>query len=161
MNSSQQRLKQLLILGLFLTGYLFISSCNPNNGGNFVKQKKWIEWQIEFDQKITQENKTKTLLAIEKYIIDDMMKQDYPESIQLNRLTFSCDFSNVQLPVLTVSLNRSNLISRHGVRVPPIPPTPPIKILFPADFDKNSGIKTVVDRNRNITIYNSGNTNFR
>ena len=161
MNNSQQRLKQLLILGLFLTGYLFINSCNPKNGSNFVNQKKWIEWQIEFDKKNTHENKTKALLAIEKYIIENMMKQTYPESVQLRQLTFSSDFSNVQLPVLKVSLDKIDIISRRGVKTPPIPPTPPIMDPFFVDIAKNSGIKTIFDRNRNITIYNSDNTNFR
>ena len=78
MNNLQKLLKTLPLLGFFVAAILFFNACSPKIGTlSVIKIKKFINWQVEFNENTSDADKAKALTAIDKYILDDLNKQGF------------------------------------------------------------------------------------
>ncbi len=88
MNNSIKSNKPAILLASLITGYLIFSDYRKRQK-KLEKTKKWVNWEIEFKKDTSADGKIKTLLAIDKFILDYLYKQNY-----FNAKRFSLNIMN-------------------------------------------------------------------
>lgn len=92
------------------------------------KSKEWLNWEIQFKDSASDEEKAKIINEIEKKIIDHLYRETTQFLIVKSlRIVYLPNRGNDQMHISISS--RFGIASTQGIKTPP-PPPPPLKEFF-------------------------------
>lgn len=117
----------LIALGSAIGGILIANAFRTRRDFNKRKKsKKWLNWEIQFKEGTTGEEKAKIINKIEMHIMDHLFKTIMPGVIARSiKISYNPNTGNGQ-PQITVWV-RFEIASTHGIKAPTPPGPPPLR----------------------------------
>jgi len=119
------------IMGGFIAVALIFSSCSISKYGEKVVTQNWIRWEVKFRNNVSEEDKERAFLLIDRYIIESLYKQKSPDAklFQINITHVPVKLPNVPqantariFVTLGVQASRPAVPTPHPCCPPPIEP---------------------------------------
>lgn len=150
MNNQRKSSNPVKILVCFIGCLLIFSACRTSKFGDNVKKSiHWLTWEVQFKENTSTEEKTIALLAIEKYILDQYIKEVKP-GVLIGSISFSFKEVNIGKDRSAVRItSRLELLIKGASPPPGIGPVPPRDELLP---------QSISPKVQHIGIGNPGNS---